>query len=60
MAAMAGGLGVRLVKPGLYTLGDGPLPDPPAIGLALRVAAVGATVAMAAATLGLAGIQRFL
>ena len=38
MAAMAGGLGVRLVKPGLYTLGDGPLPDPPTIGLALRVA----------------------
>ena len=57
MAAMAGGLGVRLVKPGLYTLGDGPLPDPPTIGLALRVAAVAAALAMAAAALGLAGLE---
>jgi len=59
MAAMAGALGVRLVKPGLYTLGDGSLPDPPAIGRALRVAAVGAALAMAGATLGLAGLERF-
>ena len=59
MAAMAGALGVRLVKPGVYALGDGPLPDPPAIGRALRVAAVGAALAMAAATLGLAGLERF-
>ena len=57
MAAMAGGLGVRLVKPGLYTLGDGPLPDPATIGLALRVAAVAAALAMAAAALWLAGLE---
>lgn len=60
MAAMAGGLGVRLVKPGLYSLGDGALPDPPAIGRALRVAAVGAALAMLAATLGLAGLERLI
>ena len=54
MAAMAGGVGVRLVKPGFYSLGDGALPGPRAIGLALRVAAVASALAMAAATLGLA------
>jgi adenosylcobinamide-phosphate synthase len=56
MAAMAGGLGVRLVKPALYSLGDGALPDPRAVRLALRVAAVAVALVMTAATLGLAGL----
>ncbi len=54
MAAMAGGLGVRLVKPGVYSLGDGDLPGHSAIGLALRVAAVASALFMAAVALGLA------
>lgn len=58
MAAMAGGVGVRLVKPGFYTLGDGDMPGPRAIGLARRVGAVGAALAMAATTLGLAALER--
>jgi adenosylcobinamide-phosphate synthase len=57
MAAMAGGIRVRLVKPGLYALGDGALPDPRAIGLARRVAAVGAALATAAAMVGLAALE---
>lgn len=58
MAAMAGGLGVRLVKPGLYTLGDGTLPDPAAMGLALRVATVAAALIVTAAVLGLGCLER--
>jgi adenosylcobinamide-phosphate synthase len=57
MAAMAGGLGVRLVKPGLYTLGDGALPDSQGIGRALRVAAFAAALAMATAVVALAVLE---
>ncbi len=57
MAAMAGGLRVCLAKPGHYSLGEGAPPGPRTIGLALRVAAIAAGVAMAAAALGLVMIE---
>ena len=51
MAAMAGALGVRLVKRGAYVLGDGPLPTARHIRRSLDVMAVAAAVALAAAAL---------
>ena len=48
MAAMAGALGVRLVKPGEYALGEGPLPDRDALARARRVALAAAALATAA------------
>jgi adenosylcobinamide-phosphate synthase len=45
MAAMAGALGVGLVKPAAYRLGDGPLPESPAsIARAVRVYAAASAV----------------
>ena len=58
MAAMAGGIGVCLAKPGHYSLGDGPSPGPRAIGLALRVAAIASALAVAASALALAMLER--
>jgi adenosylcobinamide-phosphate synthase len=58
MAAMAGGIGVCLAKPGHYSLGDGAPPGPRAIGLALRVAAIASALAVAAAALALAMLDR--
>ena len=52
MAAMAGALGVTLRKPGYYTLGVGPSPDPRAIAGACRVAAAAAGLAVALLALG--------
>lgn len=46
MAAMAGALGVRLVKRNAYALGDGPLPEPRDIRRSLRIAAVALAVAL--------------
>ncbi len=40
MSAMAGILGVKLEKPGFYTLGEGPLPTPRDLGKAIEVARV--------------------
>jgi cobalamin biosynthesis protein CobD/CbiB len=58
MAAMAGGIGVCLAKPGHYSLGDGAPPGPRAIGLALRVAAIASALAVVAAALALAMLER--
>jgi len=58
MAAMAGGIGVCLAKPGHYSLGDGAPPGPRAIGLALRVAAIASALAVAASALALAMLER--
>jgi len=54
MAAMAGALGVMLIKPGHYALGEGAAPDSAAIGQACRVAAatLGIVIVMALALLG--------
>jgi adenosylcobinamide-phosphate synthase len=50
MAAMAGALGVGLVKPGAYRLGDEPLPETPeVIRRALRVFAAASTLLIAVA-----------
>jgi adenosylcobinamide-phosphate synthase len=49
MAAMAGALGVRLVKRDAYVLGDGPLPGADDIRRSLRVMIVAATIALSAA-----------
>jgi len=57
MAAMAGGIGVCLAKPGHYSLGDGPPPGPRAIGLALCVAAIASALAVAASALALAMLE---
>jgi adenosylcobinamide-phosphate synthase len=46
MSAMAGALGVRLEKAGVYRLGDGPLPGPPHIRRCLRIFRVAALLAM--------------
>ena len=55
MAAMAGALGVRLEKPGQYTLGEGPLPGVTAIDAGVRVmrgAALLGAVALTGISLG--------
>ena len=55
MAAMAGALGVRLEKPGHYTLGEGPWPGVAEIELSVHVmrrAALLGVLAMAGASLG--------
>jgi adenosylcobinamide-phosphate synthase len=49
MAAMAGALGVGLAKRGHYRLGDGELPESPAIGRALGVFAGAAALSVAGA-----------
>jgi adenosylcobinamide-phosphate synthase len=49
MAAMAGLLGVTLVKPGHYQLGDGPPPGPAHIDQAWRLVKVAALLAVAIA-----------
>jgi adenosylcobinamide-phosphate synthase len=46
MSAMAGALGVRLTKPGAYTLGDGPAPGQADIARAVRLLAVAAALAL--------------
>lgn len=51
MSAMAGALGVSLEKVRHYTLGDGPPPQPPDIGRAVRVAGIGALLACGLASL---------
>jgi adenosylcobinamide-phosphate synthase len=51
MAAMAGALGVRLVKRGAYTLGDGPLPAPSDIRRSLAVMAAAAVIVLVPAAL---------
>lgn len=53
MAAMAGALGVTLSKPGHYSLGGGPSPDPAAIARACRVAAAASALSAGLALLGL-------
>ena len=49
MAAMAGALGVRLVKRGAYVLGDGPLPTARDIRRSLVVMSVAAALALTVA-----------
>jgi adenosylcobinamide-phosphate synthase len=52
MSAAAGALGVRLEKVGHYALGDGPQPDPHAIGRAVRLVRAAAALAFAAYAAG--------
>jgi adenosylcobinamide-phosphate synthase len=54
MAAMAGALGVSLVKAGHYRLGEGPPPDLEAIDRAMRVERWAAALCLAVAALALA------
>jgi len=53
MAAMAGVLGVRLEKPGHYSLGEGPLPRPEHLRRAIVVAEVVACIWLGATIVGL-------